>query len=146
MYLKNPDWDMDIPAGQCAAPSLLAAERGIIAKRRTNMLHAMWSEAIDGEYLDVRIEAERAVLYVERAERETVGIVEAQLPDGEYRLVFSGGYPEDFSDEFAPWAECSKENRRGAVVVMLLATVTEQRATFRVLPRMPDVAGGWVLR
>lgn len=126
MYLKDPDWDVHVASGP----------------RRTERIN-MWSEAIDGEYLHVREDGELCVDGAGGPGGKPVSKLQivAELPDGEYRLVFQGGRIEDDWEAWShKFARQLRADGRGQVEVRLLAAVDCGAVAFSIeSPNTPEV-------
>lgn len=129
MFLKHPDWDMGVPIYRLPTELiwLLPGERDLLTKARQEAIRGMWADVMDGEYLDVRPGGE---LFRYRARASAVP---AELPDGEYRLRFRGGYLDDWQPWAESWARRLFEVKgRGQIEVLLLATVADGAATIAI--------------
>lgn len=129
MYLKNPDWDMDLPRIQVTSTGITESEARAVSKLRQDAQRDMWGNVIDGEYLFITKDGtlHRDGVQVDRA---------ADLPDGVYRLSFRGGYVDDdwceWSAKYARRVPCAEI--REEIEVLLRADVVNGIATFSIDP------------
>ena len=146
MYLKNPDWDMDVEQ-QLPLPNptrkgrasdrneeMTDADFDAFKERRKRQLLAAIAAAWEyGEYLGLDLVEGRAVV-------TTFKHTAVDLPPGfEFSVTVKAGYDGDWKPQFEGWAQIVTEDKyeRGTIAVRLLIQISDSGdavASITVLP------------